>query len=62
MVTSTLDPDRKVALNLRDIPADLRNRFKSYCSRNELTMTGAIVNFMESRVAEWAEKEKAQKT
>lgn len=49
-----MDEDRKVALNLRDIPADLRNRFKSVCSRSEKSMTGVIVAFMR-RVVEGRE-------
>ena len=50
-----MDEDRKVALNLRDIPAGLRNGFKSVCSRNEKSMTEVIVDFMR-RVVEGREE------
>jgi hypothetical protein len=42
--------DRRISLNLRHVPAELRNRFKSFCSQHELTMTGAITQFMEDVV------------
>ena len=45
-----VDDDRKVALNFRDVPAGLRNRFKGYCSQNEMSMTGAIIKIMEDVV------------
>lgn len=45
-----VDTDRKVALNLRDIPAGLRNRFKAFCGQHELTMTAAVEILMEDVV------------
>lgn len=55
MIMDTRDDNRKVAVNLRDVPADLRNRFKSWCARNEQTMTGAILAYMQ-RVVDGPEK------
>ncbi len=49
-MNSDHDPDRKISLNLRDIPADLRNKFKSACSANEQTMREAVMDFMRSVV------------
>lgn len=49
--TNVGDDKRKIALNLRNIPADLRNQFKAICSQNEMTMTGAIEQFMADVVA-----------
>ena len=45
-----VDKNRKVAVNVRDIPADLRNRFKSYCAKNEMSMSREIIAFMERTV------------
>ena len=50
MIVDTIDGDRKVAINIRDVPAELRNDFKAHCSQHELTMTEMILGFMRRTV------------
>lgn len=39
-----------VALNVRNLPRDLRNRFKAYCARRSLNMQDAIIILMRMAV------------
>lgn len=44
MVAAT--EERQVAINARNVPADLRNRFKSFCADREVNMNDAVVALM----------------
>ena len=46
-----------VALNVRNLPRDLRNRFKAYCARRSLNMQDAIIMLMQMAVGKKIELE-----
>ena len=46
VAVTNVETDRRVALNIRDIPESLRERFKSACAGEGKSMTAMIVDFM----------------
>lgn len=43
--------ERKDVLFIRNVPTDLKAFFKAYCARRGITMTEAIIEFMEEKVS-----------
>lgn len=48
--TRDWSPDRRVSINNRNVPVQLRNRFKAWCAENNVTMETALIKLMQAAV------------
>lgn len=49
-MVATVPEQETVALNIRNVPQDLRRRFKSLCANEEITMEHAVISLLEKVV------------
>ena len=53
MVAATMEKhtkDKPVALNIRSIPYELRQRFKTFCASRSMSMEEAVISLIEEEL------------